>query len=589
MINRLKLHAPALLTNLLSFLKSYASDMHRQILVNFFQRGNRDDVHGFGEVCNFQTSWVQKRFLHDQRNGAPFGMDFRFCMGFPLDYFTNFLRPYYLAKQTYAQVVGFFVVIFPPLAALAALLCSGSAWTAFGAFLMAAILLIHGRFWRAVSNVMIYIFSFLPALAALLLTQSDWFLLGPVMLWLTFLSWSTSGLILGIPLLFQTINLLTPGEFVIYWSIAALLNTPFLIANWKHHALSAYTSVVTHLKLQKRPENLEKSICYLAGSCVYLLVTGVTPLGLALILLSAMIYLDSYWINIFNADYWAGVCDMIFITMFIFNPSVLLLATATLVWFRRDPRRKGPADSFGVDLTPLVISKETKEGVKQLFAPLKDRHRIAMEIFDKKEPTLEYYARLTGRLMSIISMVHIMVSNTTLEFMYGIGSWEVSFSTYSDIARKISPEFDRDALKKASYKGRITHVISVTDEYRRQLSNWGFTQIGPAQTICVPEIGEVTLAVHEIHAEPFQTIPAVNMEWGNNTLTMDVEAEVEYRIGYLWHPGWKATIDGHPLPIEDEKPGMRIKADRSGTLILKHSLITHLMPRRMVYGEMKNA
>ncbi len=558
--------------------RDYVHDAYRQIFKHFFRDGNRDDILGFGTVCNFQTCFVQKNFLNKKRRKRPYGLDFNFAMGIPYDFFTCPFKPYTYFNFTYATTVALYILLFLSTIGAYSFFISKSAAYTFSVILLALFYFANPNFWRSVSSIMLYIFSTLPALFAIICISSEYPLFAPFLHFMTYLIWTSSGLILFIPLCIASFAYLEIQEFIIYWAITGTLIAPLFLANYFHHKRSGYRRIINGLKLQKRSSNITKSVIYLLGAGVFAYEVGVTPVTISLAVLSIFIFVDSHYLHLFNANYWASICDMIFIAVFASNPSLLLFIVCILVWLRPFVGNSQIIKSaFGANLKPIIVEQDFKKNIKKLFINLDAHHRVAMEIIDTRSEALPYYARLTHRLLSNIQMVHILTSDKPIEFLYGIGSWEQEFSIYSKIARRFSLENNIDSHHQAIKNGCATHVLSISNEYRDQLIAWGFPLTGEAVTLNVPESGQITLAMHVLHDTPFQVSPPVEqLHWGDNELTMTVETGVTYHIGYAWLPGWRATIEGQPVDILDASPGMVINANRSGKLWLRHTFFNHL-------------
>src|SRR5207237_8274941 len=115
----------------------------------------------------------------------------------------------------------------------------------------------------------------------------------------------------------------------------------------------------------------------------------------------------------------------------------------------------------------------------------------------------------------------------------------------------------------------------------RVLEERGYRRIsGPLTVqICNEEHGQsTTLTVYELPGEGALVQPATELEVKANQMRFRAQAAGSYLLRYSWFPGWRAILNGQPVPLEDAHPGIIVHAPESGEVALTYRFRNYLLP-----------
>ena len=244
---------------------------------------------------------------------------------------------------------------------------------------------------------------------------------------------------------------------------------------------------------------------------------------------------------------WGGPVAAVVWLLVIFTPAMALFETPF-------------SPLAGLPLDPITLG-ETGRRLQRTFGRL-TAGRVAFE-----------NDGISTDMSSAVATITYAVRDLPIELLNAayaeIGDAEIYFK----YVRPLNAPAERDELLGACRGAGVKYVVAFTEPFRRRLEEYGLKEIAREESLALahyPNRGTMTLTVHEIAGDPARVQPPVDLQVEPNRIRFQARAGVEYRLSYSAFAGWRATLDGIRVPIEDAHPGMIVRAGRDGLVELRY-------------------
>ena len=340
---------------------------------------------------------------------------------------------------------------------------------------------------------------------------------------------------------------------------------PFLVPYWRsRHKLGRgrILNTITRPQLKWEPASLYQMLLFLAVAVAF----WFSPAPREAVALHAIPPIVQFvntkvqWVfsnyTVFNlvlilgavhlVSWGGGLAAMVWLLV-IFTPATALFETPS-------------SPLAGLPLDPQTLG-ETGRRLQTTFARLTEG-RVAFE-----------NDGLTTDLSSAVATITYAVRDLPIELLNAayaeIGDAEI----YDKYVRPLNPDADREQIVNACRDAGVKYLVALTDPFRERLAGFGMREIAREEALALSHYsgrGRVTITVHELDGSASRVQPAADLHVEPNRIRLSAAAGVEYRLAYSAFAGWRATLDGVPIPITDAHPGMIVRSGREGLLELRY-------------------
>lgn len=247
------------------------------------------------------------------------------------------------------------------------------------------------------------------------------------------------------------------------------------------------------------------------------------------------------------------------------NPNIFSIITFLLMIYTCGEVIWRNSDScWGFDLTPVKVGP-SRERVVELFDSLKPG-RIALEMEMSK-------FQITSNFASYLDYILADLDVDLLNTAYAeIGDHQI----LNNYCMYINAETTRDQFESICKKIGIQYIVSFTDEFQQELLRRGYKLIGTLSDIhfsANPNKKNVLniITLFELPWKASIIEPETVIEVSYNEIKFFAEANQDYFLSYSAFKGWRAFQKGESIEIKDAQPGLLIKAEHDGEVIVRYS------------------
>jgi len=340
---------------------------------------------------------------------------------------------------------------------------------------------------------------------------------------------------------------------------------PFAVPYWRaRHKLGRgrILNTITLSKLKWEPASVYQMLAFIAIAIAFRF-SPAPRAAIALHLLAPLVQLFNTkirWVfsnyTVFNLVFvagaihiatWGGTAGTIVWLLVIFTPGLALLETPS-------------TPLAGLPLDPVTLG-ETGRRLQATFGPLR-AGRVAFE-----------NDGLSNDMSSAVATITYAVRELPIELLNAAYTEIGDSVIYFKYIRPLNPQVERDVLIDACREAGVKYVVAFTDVFRARLTAFGLKEIAREEGLALahyPNRGVVTLTIHELEGAAHRIDPEADLHVEPNRITFPAKAGIDYRLAYTAFAGWRATVDGTPVPIRDAHPGMLVTAGRDGLMELRY-------------------
>ena len=120
----------------------------------------------------------------------------------------------------------------------------------------------------------------------------------------------------------------------------------------------------------------------------------------------------------------------------------------------------------------------------------------------------------------------------------------------------------------------MKYIVAFTEEFCKQLDLRGFKQLGALSNLRLSEIpnGPLTqLALYELPWQSHIIVPETEIRVFPSEIWFSAFAGQSYILRYSTFLGWRGFQLGKRVEVTDARPGMVIKAEHDGEIVLRYS------------------